>query len=248
MGRRATRGENVDRTDGAGLAVFRDDEFWCNVHSSAKARDGGDRAGPLRGSRRERRVRRLADESRHLHRVLVARLVAPLDALPRFGPRGAKRGGVIRATTDTTDNRVERWVKFLRTVCPCRNFREFRDMSETPIWGSLTPNRAFFWAFLAIRSPFPDGGPFGGPIRVSVARAARWARGRQMCVPPARKERNGVPMIGRMGGGAKGTHPSAFKPRATARPFRRSRGALSHPKSPPFRPCVFLPSPPSLGR
>merc|ERR1712216_883811 len=41
-------------------------------------------------------------------------------------------------------------------------------------------------------------------IRVSVARAARWARGRQMCVPPARKERNGVPMIGRMGGGAKG--------------------------------------------
>lgn len=26
-------------------------------------------------------------------------------------------------------------------------------------------------------------------------------------------------MIGRMGGGAKGTHPSAFKPRATARPM-----------------------------
>ena len=43
------------------------------------------------------------------------------------------------------------------------------------------------------------------PPFVSVARAASWARGRQMCVPPAKKGRDGVPMIGRMGGGAEGT-------------------------------------------
>ena len=73
------------------------------------------------------------------------------------------------------------------------------------------------------------------PLRRSRPRA-RDARRRNMCVPPARKERNGVPMVGRMGGGAKGTPIRVFKPppatRASSVTWRLIR---PQPKSPPFR-------------
>ena len=238
MGRRATRGENVDRTDGAGLAVFRDDEFWCNVHSSAKARDGGDRAGPLRGSRRERRVRRLADESRHLHRVLVARLVAPLDALPRFGPRGAKRGGVIRATTD---NRVERWVKFLRTVCPCRNFRKFPDTNL----GFVNPQSCLFLGLFGNPKSFSGRRAVWRP-HSSVGRARGEVGSRTANVRPAREKRERWSPNDRPNGRRRRRYgiPARSNP-APPRAPSRSRGALPEVT---FRPCVFLPSPPSLGR
>ena len=145
----------------------------------------------------------MADESRHLHRVLVARLVAPLDALPRFGIECQTRRGDSRH--DRHDRQPGREMGEVSSDCLPVSFllEIFRFMSETPIWGSLTPNRAFFWAFWQSEGLFRTEGRLAAPFCVSVARAARWARGRQMCVPPARKERNGVPMIGRMGGGAR---------------------------------------------
>lgn len=115
---------------------------------------------------------------------------------------------------------------------------------QTPIWGSRTPNLPFWSLFLFFyevsESLFRTEGRLTAPFACR-SRAARWARGQQMCVPPARKERNGVPMIGRMGGGAKGTHPSAFKP---PRAPRRPRRAHAHPKSHPFRSAPAFSSPP----
>ena len=64
---------------------------------------------------------------------------------------------------------------------PCRSFWKFSQIPDSRFQipdsnlGFRTPDRAFFCLFMAIRRPFPDGGPFGAKRPHSCRSRARRA-------------------------------------------------------------------------
>ena len=216
--------------------------------------------GSLGGSRRERRVRRLADENCHLHRVLVAPLVAPLDALPRFG----SRGGVIRAPTEGKAQLVlRRWGEVsvsgvagrepevsegqLLQCASCAVSFLLEIFTHRFQFGVCEPPTVPFFAFLwQSEGLFRTEGRLGPNAPIRVGRARGELGSRTANVRPAREKRERWSPNDRPNGRRRRRYgiPARSNP-APPRAPSRSRGALPEVT---FRPCVFLPSPPSLGR